>query len=483
MVNISQFCAVGDGEANDTGAFAAAFESLGAKGGIITTDAQHTYRVDSLCVPPGVTIRGELPQGDSPVDSVNMPIGQWGAIVLNEGATIRLHSASGLDSVMVRPYGMTFPQSHSTAWAGTAVTLATGCAYGAAVVNSFIVGFDTGISSINNARIVLDRVRIDANNPTRIIGSYDSSRLTGIHAWPFATHASFWASGADYPSRDKTMLYRSGTGLFLDAASDDTCVDACMFYGHLIGAQILNAGSVNIGRLWIDHPFGMKRPGNYGVFFGAGSMNAHIAALWLFGMQNGVVMAQDATDCVMIDSMIARYIDASCVSLGSGNLHVGRMRADSAAAVVSIASPASGLTVQDGIFTNLSGPNAIVVPSGCDANRIRVNASSDSPPGLQLIGPNPMGFTQISSSDPLLLPTGNAEKLTVNGTVGFGGMSAGWAGKEITLFFANSLTVFHGGASLAGLRLANNANFNTTAGSMLRLVHDGSHWIETSRKS
>lgn len=82
-------------------------------------------------------------------------------------------------------------------------------------------------------------------------------------------------------------------------------------------------------------------------------------------------------------------------------------------------------------------------------------------------------YPTIASASTLARPT--ARVCRVSGTTGITNITAGFAGQEVTLVFADVLTVTDGGnLNLAG-------NFVTAAGSTLSLVCNGTSWFETGR--
>ncbi|MBX9706859.1 MAG: hypothetical protein K2X61_02870 [Caulobacteraceae bacterium] len=86
----------------------------------------------------------------------------------------------------------------------------------------------------------------------------------------------------------------------------------------------------------------------------------------------------------------------------------------------------------------------------------------------------------VASADPLPVPAG-ARAVIVTGTTSFGAI-AGWEdGRDLDLFFEGVLTVFDGTGSSANVRMDNNANFTTRAGSSLSLRGRPTQWGERSR--
>jgi hypothetical protein len=59
----------------------------------------------------------------------------------------------------------------------------------------------------------------------------------------------------------------------------------------------------------------------------------------------------------------------------------------------------------------------------------------------------------------------------------------GWMGREVTLIFNGSLTVFSGTSAPQNMRLSGGANFSASANSSLTLKHDGVQWYEIGRSA
>lgn len=69
------------------------------------------------------------------------------------------------------------------------------------------------------------------------------------------------------------------------------------------------------------------------------------------------------------------------------------------------------------------------------------------------------------------------DRFTVNGTTSITDMVASWTGREITLVFAGILTFTDGNR----IKLNANANFVTAAASTIKLLCDGTNWLEQCR--
>lgn len=82
----------------------------------------------------------------------------------------------------------------------------------------------------------------------------------------------------------------------------------------------------------------------------------------------------------------------------------------------------------------------------------------------------------IPSADPLVL-TNESDVFVVTGTTNFNDMDGGYTGRMVVLIFADSLTVNAGG------NMQVNGAFNTNTGSTMRLIFDGTNWLELHRSS
>jgi hypothetical protein len=92
-------------------------------------------------------------------------------------------------------------------------------------------------------------------------------------------------------------------------------------------------------------------------------------------------------------------------------------------------------------------------------------------------------IASVACADPFPKPVSGKTFYVTAGAPSFGGINGGYEGCELTLIFAGAVTVFHGGGSPTGLKLAGAANFVTSAFSTLSMVYQGGFWIETGRKA
>ena len=91
----------------------------------------------------------------------------------------------------------------------------------------------------------------------------------------------------------------------------------------------------------------------------------------------------------------------------------------------------------------------------------------------------------VASANDLTLG-GDGNVFSITGTTQINAITTtNWqAGSEITLLFASTPTVKNntaGGANTASMLLAGGADFSATANDVLKLVYDGSRWLEVSR--
>jgi hypothetical protein len=133
----------GNGVADDTAVFAAAMASLGSLGGTVYFNRRH-YIAGPLTIPTNVTLRGPFSLIGGPNAIIQPAYGLMAALVLNTANSIFVSTGAGIDGALIVPQGMTFPQTVSTGWVGTAVQLVGDNAF---VINSMILGFNQGIIS------------------------------------------------------------------------------------------------------------------------------------------------------------------------------------------------------------------------------------------------------------------------------------------------------------------------------------------------
>ncbi len=196
-----------------------------------------SYAVDvDLVIPSGANLKG-------PTSFVGSPgPGNWASLPgldIAPSASVRLSNGAGLDGVLLRRKGMTFPATDTSAFSGSAVIMQGIDAY---VLNSAILGFSQAIRNDGYERPRIDRVNIDCLNGVWISGCYDVAYLREVHCWPFSM-----ALGGD-----STKFHRSGEAFKFTDNVDWARVTDCFSYGYFRGIHIKNANDIMITGHGID---------------------------------------------------------------------------------------------------------------------------------------------------------------------------------------------------------------------------------------
>ena len=242
-INVDAFGAKGDGSTDDKTAFQAAAASLGTYGGVVELSCAKRYYLSTLTVPAGVTFRHCLQRPDNLAgNNSTSGYSTMGAVLLATTGTISLGYNSGLANMAIFPMGMSFPQSSSAGWAGTAITFTADEPY---LNNMLVVGFNALVAETGSAigRYNISGFYGDGNNGVLItLPSYDSSVIRDLHLWPFASqpYVTFGALG------------RSGYGLELSTVQADLRLDNALAFGYLKNFYFLNTGGISAGKIWSD---------------------------------------------------------------------------------------------------------------------------------------------------------------------------------------------------------------------------------------
>lgn len=133
-------------------------------------------------------------------------------------------------------------------------------------------------------------------------------------------------------------------------------------------------------------------------------------------------------------------------------------------------------TPQYGILLSAGATNRFVI-TGNRFTNFSIDSISNGATGTSQVVANnaPEQIQTIASAATLTLPGGPL--VFVSGTTNVTGMTAGQAGRVITLKFTGALTFTDGS------NLVLNGNFVTTADDTITLVSDGGNWIEIARST
>jgi len=120
--NVKDFGAVGNGSTDDSAAIIAAIASVAPSGGTVYFPIGQYYIANNIYVAPGVTLKGcsfdaSLTGGDSFYEVMK----NYSCLLLNASYSIYLQSGSGLYGILLFRNGLTWTETTSSSFSGTAV--------------------------------------------------------------------------------------------------------------------------------------------------------------------------------------------------------------------------------------------------------------------------------------------------------------------------------------------------------------------------
>lgn len=391
------------------------------------------------------------------------------------------------------PNGMTFPQTSSSAWTGTAInTQGNGSVE---IINTQIVGFDVCVNGYGSSRPVYKRVYMDCNGGAATGGTTtpptSATFVTGNEVDAgFVTDVKIQVigTGATCPARE-----RQGTGWYAhDSLAGGVFADNVVVQDNQTFQYYLkNYNNFMGGHIWADYDSagGCAIGSSVGAAFN--NVNtAHFDHLNINGTQTGLKDFGDTTNTqsVEISDLFLNGIGQDCVVVGGTSSSAGQLTLDTFRTNVStVPAPCGRYAINyadDGLtsFVKINHGNMYDVNGGIspyvfftpNSNapspgwQVQIgNITTDLPAGSALIGGNVLPGPQgIASAAALAVkPFQCSYMCSVSGTTSITSITGVSPGDEVTLQFQGILTVTNGN----NLRLAGNANFTTGAGSLLVL--------------
>lgn len=462
VVNVKDFGAVGDGVADDTAAVQAALNSPGAAGGTINIPNGVKLRVASnLTIPANVTLRGPYEFVGSPMNNTSAQYDALGgSIRLASTATITIMGGAGITGVLIYRYGMTFPAADSSAFAGTAITAGGDDVF---VTNSMILGFALAYSSNTFQRPRIHNTFFDCLGGLLIANCADIGYITEVHGWPFATIAAIGPV---------TRFQRSGMAFQFTVLGDWNKVTNCFSYAYFRGVNVNSCNSMTLEGCGFDSTGSYA--GQIGYLIDGTSNDTRISLGQAAAQDNGIYINTSAGLHTTITDTDTWACTSNGVVVVAGDVSISGVHRDEPTAV-NITNGTS--TVRINIRTSAVGsPVGVTVAN----NKIFIDPACDFygwAAGSPVTNNAYNMALSVASASPVLLPA-NGTIFNLTGVTSFAAINGGWNGRAVTLVFSGILTVTNGG----GLFVAG-GTFTTAANSTLSLVHNGTAWYETGRKT
>lgn len=475
-VSVLDFGAVGDGVTDDTAAFSAALNSRGSavsvKGGVVTVPAGYNFRIGSISIPSGVTLQGPYVAGmGAPgLSNFSPPYDAQSWLRLTSGNSIFMSGGSAVSGCIIAPVGMTFQQTTTAAFAGTAITINGD---DATIDKCMIFGFSMGITSTDFQRVRVRDCNMDNLNCIAITRSLDLCHLRDVHCWPFAT---IQQGGLG------VNLQRSGFAFAMENCLDAARITDCFAYGYAVGFNISNCGGVGMTACVADNTqsgfgtgFAIIQNSNLCTLTSCQS-SAHINGFYISDLAANT--GNTMINCMAFGNTTSGILVDTGAS-GAVSIYGGWSRDQPAGISVSTATAPVDI---DGVhFENIPTATQIInitVPT----SNVRIGPMCNFGsllPGNTVTGTNLATPAIASAAAAVIPPTGDL--FGVSGTTNISTLAAGWSGRRVTLVFAGILAVVHGTGSASSIRLSGAANFTTANGSTLTLVHNGVQWFEAGR--
>ena len=474
FVSVADFGALPSNSDNTT-QFQAALNAA-IYGGRVIVPAGRYAILNNLTIPAGVSLVGPYSEVGAPgATSFSPPYGSMSAILLAATATITVNGSGVIDGCLIVPNGMTFPQTNSSAWSGSAITVA---GQDVVIKNSMIMGFNLGIGSDGFDRLRVADCNMDNNNNIAINASEDTFKISRVHCWPFATF---------YPSVPYTGLQRNGASFSCANSNDWGKFTDCFCYGYAIGYNIQSCDSVTCLGCGADN----VQQGTYGIGFNVigGSTDTRLIGCQASGHYIGYYLSESVAGNVqtrMIGSdswgCLGHCVLIDGPSLGDVYILGGMLRDTPNGVTISSATPRVDI---DGVtFNDIGSPSTIINCTVPTTNVIvHPNCTFTSLSAGNAIASSNLSIPLVASASAVALPP-RGNLFSITGTTGFGTLEGGWCGRMVTLIFGASLTVsstFSGATT--NMRLSGNANLSTAIGTTLTLVHNGTQWFEAGRSA
>ncbi len=472
-LSVADFGAVGDGTTDDTTAIQAALNALGTAGGTVQIPNGMKCLIDNnLTIPKSCHLVGPHSFVGTPGNNAAAAYGSvGGALLINSTKTITINSGASIKGLLIYRKGMTFPAANSSAFAGTAITIGGD---DAAVYGCQIMGFNKAVYSSGYQRPRIEYLWHDNLNGIEITNCLDIPYVSHCHAWPFSNIGV----GGSY-----TNICRSGIAYYFHDLVDWGKITDCFSWGYNIGFKITSANSCTLTGCGADNATsgGPLNTGSKGFVVDVNSTDTT-----LIGCQ---AAAQEVCG-IYVNSAAAVQTKIIGCTIWGGDSGTTGIQVDFGDVFIlggSIRDQNDGVTVNstgarvfiDGVRFHGTLNKPVIAPTPSSLVFLSNNNDYQTFTG----SPAPSLLCQtVASAASVVLPN-SGDTFNITGTTNFGTLGHGWAGREVTLIFAASLTVFNGTGAVTNMRLAGGSNFAAAAGSALTLRHNGVQWYQVGQSA
>jgi len=472
--SVMWFGAKADATTDDTDAINAALAAA-TPGRDVWLSATGRHLCDStITVPKGVALHAGWNVPGSTNSSASSPQSLDlttlnGALILASTATITLNSSSALRGVPVYRQGLVIPAADSSAFAGTAITVAGDDVYvGYCLVLGFAQAYYSVAGGNSFVRQKIEWLWGDNNAGIRIDNSHDTPNIMNCHFWPFCTYSAS-ASAAQH--------FRTGTAYDVTASDlpslrHNFCISYKIGYhiGQCGGALLLDCQADGIYDLAIGFRFDTGIEGSRAIgctaFANAGNTDAV-----------GYVVDVPTQDYMEFSSCYSNTA-ATAYQIYSGDVKIIGGTVDAAVICVTVVSPDSFVTICGGfraeqitnaVVFNQGGGGGIYVSPDCDFIRLNLGGGSA---GVSTT----MAPFVIPSAGSIDLPR-SFDFFEVSGTTTINALFNGWSGRRVRFVFDAALVITHSHVA-DGISLVGSANVTTIQGMSIDLIHNGFQWFE-----
>ena len=256
VVDVKDFGAVCDGVTDDSAAVLEALDYVYTDYGQgIVKVSGRCYCASDIVLPDQVGLLGYTPtvgnRRYNPFDFDSfgnmLILAPDASIVLGTGSS--LGRLAILNEELVGRYPFTSISDAADAIAAFSGTAITGqeC-QDILITNCRILGFAQGIYTTYCDRHKIEYVDIDCTAGVWVDYSYDVSRLSSIHCWPFLTYGYPFS----VPAYQNACNYRAGAGFKTTGHFDGGMIDKCFSFGNSIGYDIQCAQNVTLSMCHSD---------------------------------------------------------------------------------------------------------------------------------------------------------------------------------------------------------------------------------------